>query len=117
VRYSSGMKTPATLIDSARPLATAHPWILCGISRGQWFRLASSGQTPLPIRLGKRRPVYLIRELELWLQAGAPRREVWIAQRDAALRGEAASTAQPADSDASRTEKDSAPRATKGGAR
>jgi predicted DNA-binding transcriptional regulator AlpA len=111
------MKTPATLIDSARPLATTHPWTICGISRGQWYRLASSGRTPLPVRLGKRRPVYLLRELELWLQAGAPNREVWQAQRDAALLiGGAASIAQPAERDSSRTEKDSALRPTKGGA-
>jgi hypothetical protein len=38
------------------------------------------------VRLGQRRPVYLIRELELWLQAGAPNRAVWQAHRDAALR-------------------------------
>jgi predicted DNA-binding transcriptional regulator AlpA len=90
------MNTPATLIDSARPLATARPWTVCGISRGQWYRLASNGRTPLPVRLGKRRPVYVIRELELWLQAGAPNREGWIAQRDAALRGEGCQASTPA---------------------
>jgi hypothetical protein len=30
---------------------------------------------PLPVCLGNRRPVYLIRELELWLQADAPHRK------------------------------------------
>ena len=83
------MNTAQTTIDPARPLATARPWTICGISRGQWYKLAANGRTPVAIRLGTRRPVYLIRELELWLLAGAPRRQVWQAQRDAALRGEA----------------------------
>src|SRR5262249_13891215 len=43
-----------------------------------------------------RRPVYLLRELELWLQAGAPDREVWQTQRDAALRGEGYQTSSTA---------------------
>jgi hypothetical protein len=72
---------------SDRTLATARPWLAVGVSRAQWFRLAASGKTPLPIRLGTRRPVYLIRELELWLAAGAPCRALWQQQRDAALAG------------------------------
>jgi predicted DNA-binding transcriptional regulator AlpA len=83
------MSTPSTTIDLPRPLATARPWTVCGISRGQWYKLAAAGKTPLPVRLGTRRPVYLISELDAWLRAGAPRREVWQTQRDAALRGEA----------------------------
>src|SRR5215831_8573777 len=38
-----------------KPLATAKPRFACGISRAQWFKLASSGRTPLPVRLGTRR--------------------------------------------------------------
>jgi hypothetical protein len=65
-------------IASDRPLATARPWIVCGISRAQWFKLAASGRTPLPTaRLGTRRPVYSIAELSAWLEAGAPDREQW----------------------------------------
>jgi hypothetical protein len=81
------MSTTSTPIDPPRPLATASPWLLCGCSRGQWYRLAASGRTPLPsARLGHRRPVYLLRELESWLAAGAPDRATWQRQRDAALR-------------------------------
>ena len=36
------------------------------------------GRTPLPVRLGTRRPDYLIRELEVWLRAVAPRQEEWL---------------------------------------
>ena len=60
-----------------RPLATATPWVACGISRAQWYKLYASGRTPLAIRLGTRRPVFLLAELESWLQAGAPDRQTW----------------------------------------
>jgi predicted DNA-binding transcriptional regulator AlpA len=68
-------ETPA--ITSERPLATSKPWLVCGISRAQWYKLFTSGRTPLPVRLGTRRPVYLLSELESWLQAGAPPRDQW----------------------------------------
>ena len=64
-----------THLPSEIPLTTKHPWVLCGCSRNQWYRLARSGLTPLPIRLGSRRPVYLISALEDWLKAGAPARQ------------------------------------------
>jgi predicted DNA-binding transcriptional regulator AlpA len=74
---------PSVLFTQDRPLATAKPWAICGISRAQWFKLYSSGRTPLAIRLGIRRPVYLIEELESWLKAGAPDRQTWIKMREA----------------------------------
>ncbi len=77
------MSTPSTTIDPTRPLATAKPWLVCGISRAQWFKLSASGRTPLPVRLGTRRPVYLIDELESWLRAGAPCRADWLKMRGA----------------------------------
>jgi predicted DNA-binding transcriptional regulator AlpA len=76
------MDTPGTPIDSGRPLATAKPWQLLGVSRAQWYKLFASGRTPLPVRLGTRRPVYLIAELEAWLRAGAPDRQVWLRLRE-----------------------------------
>jgi hypothetical protein len=82
------MSTTATPIDSPRPLATARPWEIVAISRGQWYKLSGSGRTPLPIRLGTRRPVYLIDELHAWLRAGAPDRRTWLGMRDEALRQE-----------------------------
>jgi predicted DNA-binding transcriptional regulator AlpA len=60
-----------------RPLATPTPWLAGGISRAQWYKLYSSGRTPLAIRLGTRRPVFLLDELEAWLRAGAPDRQTW----------------------------------------
>lgn len=72
------MDTTDSPIAAEQPLATAKPWLLVGISRAQWFKLAASGRTPLPVRLGTRRPVYLIAELEAWLKAGAPDRVTWM---------------------------------------
>jgi predicted DNA-binding transcriptional regulator AlpA len=80
---AKGMDTVKTPIVQERPLATARPWLVCGISRAQWFKLAASGRTPLPVRLGTRRPVYLIEELESWLRAGAPDRASWERMRGA----------------------------------
>jgi predicted DNA-binding transcriptional regulator AlpA len=71
------MNTTKTPITSERALATGKPWQACGISRAQWYKLFNSGRTPLPVRLGIRRPVYLISELEAWLAAGAPDRLTW----------------------------------------
>jgi predicted DNA-binding transcriptional regulator AlpA len=82
-RHNAGMGTTAITIDPPRPLATARPWTICGISRGQWYKLAASGRTPLPVWLGTRRPVYLIAELDAWLRAGAPDRATWLRLRDA----------------------------------
>jgi predicted DNA-binding transcriptional regulator AlpA len=71
------MDAPNTTIALERPLATATPWLVCGISRAQWYKLLRSGRMPLPVRLGTRRPVYPIAELEAWLLAGAPPRDQW----------------------------------------
>ncbi len=71
------MDTPNTSVAPERPLATPRPWVVCGISRAQWYKLFNSGRTPLPVRLGTRRPVYLISELDSWLRAGAPPRDRW----------------------------------------
>jgi hypothetical protein len=78
------MNLTSTHIDPPTPLATSKPWLICGISRGQWFKLAASGRTPLPsARLDTRRPVYLIAELRAWLEAGAPDRATWLRMRSA----------------------------------
>jgi predicted DNA-binding transcriptional regulator AlpA len=71
------MSTRDTVITPDQPLATVKPWLACAISRAQWFKLAASGRTPLPVRLGTRRPVWIISELEAWLAAGAPPRDQW----------------------------------------
>ncbi len=78
------LSTPRPAVaPSTAPLATAKPWIVCGISRGQWYKLAGSGRTPVAVRLGTRRPVFLIAELAAWLAAGAPDRATWEAAKAA----------------------------------
>ena len=77
-RYHSSHYDP--ILDN--PLATTKPWLTCGISRAQWYKLASSGRTPPPVPLGTRRPVYVISELEAWLRAGAPDRVTWLKMRE-----------------------------------
>jgi hypothetical protein len=73
-------------VQHPAPLATSKPWLACGISRPQWYKLAASGRTPLPTaRLGARRPVYLIAELRSWLEHGAPDRATWLSMRDRCL--------------------------------
>jgi predicted DNA-binding transcriptional regulator AlpA len=72
----------SSTITTERPLATAKPWLVCGISRAQWYKLSASGRTPLPVRLGTRRPVFLIAELEAWMKAGAPDRATWMKMRE-----------------------------------
>jgi predicted DNA-binding transcriptional regulator AlpA len=64
-------------------LATAKPWTVCGISRSQWYKLSASGRTPLPVRLGTKRPVWLLDELDAWMKAGAPDRATWLKLREA----------------------------------
>jgi predicted DNA-binding transcriptional regulator AlpA len=71
------MSTTKTPVEQEKPLATAKPWLICGISRAQWYKLASAGKTPPPVRLGTRRPVWVIAELQRWLEAGAPDRVAW----------------------------------------
>ena len=80
------MNKTDTPIIHERPLATAKPWLICSISRAQWFKLSASGRTPAPIRLGTRRPVYLIAELQAWLEAGAPDRATWIRMKEGGRR-------------------------------
>jgi predicted DNA-binding transcriptional regulator AlpA len=80
---NEGMETPNTSVTSEKPLATTKPWTVVGISRAQWFKLSRSGRTPLPTYLGARRPVYLLAELQAWLEAGAPNREAWQRMRGA----------------------------------
>lgn len=49
---------------------------LCGVSRGHWWMLHSSGRVPLPVRLG-RKTLWRVGELHSWIEAGCPPREKW----------------------------------------
>jgi predicted DNA-binding transcriptional regulator AlpA len=72
------MKTTKTVIESERLAlspkdAAAH----LGISRAQFWKLHASGRLPLPIRLGAKKPMWVLAELRDWLATGAPPRDQW----------------------------------------
>ena len=50
---------------------------LLGVSRNTFLRLNDAGKIPLPLRFSARRVLWRKKELEIWLDAGAPNREVW----------------------------------------
>lgn len=50
---------------------------LCGISAKYWRTLDGMGKVPLPIQFGGRRRLWSVDELDNWIRAGCPIREVW----------------------------------------
>jgi hypothetical protein len=81
--------------DAKRPksLAAAEPLLVdtavaakaCGVSSASWFRLKASGRTPGPIKL-RRRVLYRLADLKLWVAMGCPDRKEFEARRAAATR-------------------------------
>ena len=49
---------------------------LLGLARSTFLKLHSAGRVPAPIRLG-RRVLWVRKELEAWVNAGAPSRARW----------------------------------------
>lgn len=76
-----------TLTHVATPLAIPADEAarLCGVSRGFWWKLHSSGRCPLPVRLG-RKTLWRVEELKAWLAAGCPERLKWNALRNQPMR-------------------------------
>ena len=64
------------------PLAVRAPVAarLCGVSRSHWLRLVGTGRAPQGVWLGERR-LWPVRELQAWLEAGAPSAERWAEMR------------------------------------
>jgi prophage regulatory protein len=58
---------------------------LLGICRASLHRLRASGKVPLPVKLG-RSVRWDRRELEKWIEAGAPALELWQAMKAANAR-------------------------------
>ena len=63
--------SPHKLLFNATEAAAA-----CSVSPRHWFALDSAGRVPRPIRLG-RCVRWRAEDLENWLAAGAPTRDVW----------------------------------------
>ena len=56
------------------PLEVAHA---LGVSRASIFSMRNAGKRPLPVRLTPRAPRRCAVELQRWVEAGCPRRDVW----------------------------------------
>lgn len=50
---------------------------LVQISRSHWWRLNATGYVPAPLHVGTRCPRWVLRELQDWIAAGCPPRDVW----------------------------------------
>lgn len=64
--------TPAALLLTARAAAA-----LCGVSLRTWRQWDASGFVPAAISIGLRSKRWRRDELEAWIAAGCPRRELW----------------------------------------
>jgi predicted DNA-binding transcriptional regulator AlpA len=64
------------LLLSAKDAASA-----CGLSSQTWWRLHSSGKTPMPIKLGGSTR-WKADELRAWVDAGCPDRATWEASKN-----------------------------------
>ena len=70
-------QTQQPLVISAKELAA-----MLGVSIRQVWRLNETGRLPKPIRLGGS-VKWLRKEIEAFIEAGAPEREVWEAMKEA----------------------------------
>jgi predicted DNA-binding transcriptional regulator AlpA len=83
ISSNASMKTTSTPIILDRLAASASDVAkILGISRAQVWKLHSAGKLPLPVRLGCKKPVWVIEELQAWLAAGAPDRASWLKLRE-----------------------------------
>ena len=66
------------------PLTVATPGAaaLIGICSKTWRSLDASGQVPMPLLLGRSRR-WGVQDLENWVAAGGPSRQVWAKERKA----------------------------------
>lgn len=54
--------------------------LVCGISTRLWQVWHRMGYTPMPVLIGKRN-FWKHKELEEWIAAGCPKRELWMQSR------------------------------------
>jgi predicted DNA-binding transcriptional regulator AlpA len=81
-RHAAAPALVPLLVPAAKAAA------LCSMSRATWDRHAAAGLVPAPVRIGpgKGRPLWSVRELEAWTDAGCPNRAEWEARREAEAR-------------------------------
>jgi predicted DNA-binding transcriptional regulator AlpA len=54
-------------VPASRPLLVRQPWLVVGLSKSAWYRLASADRTPKPVRLPGSRPLYRLSDLQDWV--------------------------------------------------
>jgi len=71
--------------DAHAPLLIGAPQAaaMCGRSLSSWWRDCAAGRVPRPVKLGGR-VLWRVRELQLWVEGGCPRRGGWEALGGAA---------------------------------
>jgi prophage regulatory protein len=73
---ASELAMPPLLIDARRAAA------LLGVSTATWYRMASAGRVPAPVRLSAGCVRWRAAELAAWTSAGCPDRRTWELLRD-----------------------------------
>jgi predicted DNA-binding transcriptional regulator AlpA len=63
---------PAPLLLDAAACAA-----LCNVSRATWFSWQASGQIPLPCLSKGYVRRWSVAEIQAWIQAGTPSRDIW----------------------------------------
>ena len=74
IRDKAGRSAPAIepLLVTADQAST-----MCGISSASWYRMASAGRCPAPVRLSRGCVRWRAEELQEWIAAGCPDRRIW----------------------------------------
>lgn len=70
------MTGAGTGTEDAVLITAAEAARLCGLGRSTWWRLHSSGQVPMPVKVG-RATRWLRSEVLRWIEAGCPSRARW----------------------------------------
>jgi predicted DNA-binding transcriptional regulator AlpA len=76
---------PASLAAAVEPLLLSadQAAALCGVSPATWYRMASAGRCPAPLRLSRGCVRWRTQELRDWIGGGCPSRREWEARRAA----------------------------------
>ncbi len=68
---------PVVVTDDMKLLLTARDAaFVCGITQRTWRSWDAMGYTPQPVQIG-RAIFWRYKELEQWIDAGCPKRELW----------------------------------------
>jgi predicted DNA-binding transcriptional regulator AlpA len=80
-RPAAGSQAPLAVEPLLLPAPAAAA--LSGISEATWYRLASAGRCPAPVRLSRGCVRWRAEEVRRWIEAGCPDRRAWEAMEAA----------------------------------